>query len=37
MGNIYRGFPGALVAKNLPVNAGDRKERLSPGWEDPLE
>ena len=27
MGNIYRGFPGALVAKNLPANAGDIERR----------
>ena len=27
-----------LVVKNLPANAGDRKDRvLSLGWEDPLE
>ena len=31
-------FPGGLVVKNLPANAGDvRDEVLSVGWEDPLE
>ena len=30
-----RGFPGGLVVKNLPTNAGDVIQSL--GWEDPLE
>ena len=31
-------FPGGLVVKNLPANAGDvRDEVLSVGWKDPLE
>ena len=30
-----KGFPGGLVGKNLPANAGDTG--LIPGWEDPLE
>ena len=27
----------ALVAKNLPANAGDVRDIQSLGWEDPLE
>ena len=28
----------ALVVRNLPANAGDKRDaRLTPGWEDPLE
>ena len=32
------GFPGTLVVKNLPANAGDIRDVGSiPGREDPLE
>ena len=35
------GFPGGIVVKNAPVNAGDKKDAEMPvrplGWEDPLE
>ena len=31
------GFPGGLVGKNLPANAGDTKQVSSLGWEDPPE
>ena len=27
----------ALVVKNLPTNAGDRRDTGSLGWEDPLQ
>ena len=33
-----RGFPGGLLVKTLPANAGDVSDaELIPGWEDPLE
>ena len=32
------GFPGGVVVKNSPANAGDiKRHAFDPGWEDPLE